>query len=255
MKIIKSGIFRALCAIVVGALLAMYREEMVEWLAKIIGILFFVSGLISVVSYFVERRHMEQLVSSEDGSISSLTPTFPIVGLGSLVMGVVLAVMPTTFITTMMYILAALLILGAIGQYASLIGARQFCTFSFIFWIFPTITLLAGIFIIANPMDSASLPFRIIGWAMMFYGVIEIINSIKIHSAKKAFQKIEEAKRAAEEQAAREAEDADVEEIKEEPVLEEQAQDISQEEQPSGTTSTTSTDNPLYILTDNTDSL
>ena len=35
MRIIQSAIFRALCAIVVGAMLVKYREDMVTWLTKI----------------------------------------------------------------------------------------------------------------------------------------------------------------------------------------------------------------------------
>lgn len=227
MKIIKSGIFRALCAVVVGVLLVMYDEQMVEWMAKIIGGLFFVSGLISVIGFLVDRSQL------------------PFVGVGSMILGIVLAVMPTTFITWIMYVLAALLILGAVGQYANLWQARKYSTFSFFYWVPPTITLAVGILILANPMETAALPFKIIGYAMMFYGVIETINSIQISRAKKAFMKAEET---------REAEEAEVEEIKEEPVQEEQAQEVSQEEEQKNDNQS-STDNPLYILTDNTDTL
>ncbi len=220
MKIVKSSFFRALCAIAIGAMLAMYREEMVQWLAIIVGGLFFISGLVSVISYFVEKT------------------TLPFVGAGSMILGIALMVMPSTFITWMMYGLAAMLIIGAIGQFVSLVDAKKYATFSVLYWVMPTITLLVGIFIIVKPIESAALPFRIIGWAMMFYGVVETIQAIKIYRVKK------------------EMETQGVQEVQEvQEVQGEQGVQGEKEVQEEKEENAESTDNPLYILTDDTNSL
>ena len=49
MKVLQSSVVRAVMAFVVGALIIKYREDTVHWLTVVIGALFIVSGLISVV--------------------------------------------------------------------------------------------------------------------------------------------------------------------------------------------------------------
>ena len=49
MKNLLNSLVRAVMAFVVGALIIKFREETVHWLTIVIGALFFVTGLISVV--------------------------------------------------------------------------------------------------------------------------------------------------------------------------------------------------------------
>jgi uncharacterized membrane protein HdeD (DUF308 family) len=204
MRILQSSIIRAICAIVVGYLLVMYRTEMVQWLTIATGALFFISGLVSVIAYYAEKRKaqktaerlaaMAEMREGKDAPENpedierAMRPPFPIVGLGSVILGVILAMMPTTFINGVMYVLAAILILGAINQYFNLAGIRKISTIPFLFWVFPTIILGVGIFMLVKPMEMSALPFRILGWCLMFYGVVECVNSIKIYKAKKEYE-------------------------------------------------------------------
>src|SRR3712207_9552030 len=99
MKVLQSSFFRAIIAIVVGALLVQYREQTVQWITISIGILFFLSGIISCATYFSARRSAAsapELFDVDGHKIEPLRPNFPIVGLGSLILGVILALMPTT---------------------------------------------------------------------------------------------------------------------------------------------------------------
>ena len=51
MKVFQSSVVRALCAIIVGALIVKYRELTVTWITIAIGVLFFLSGVFSCVTY------------------------------------------------------------------------------------------------------------------------------------------------------------------------------------------------------------
>jgi len=185
MKILQSSIFRALCALVTGFLLVMYREEMVQWLTIAIGALFFISGVISCATYFSESRSVKKARAEAGGVSNIVMPAFPIVGIGSIVLGAVLALMPATFVAWLMYFLAAILILGAINQFTTLAAVRKFSRVPFVFWLFPSVILLIGIFMIVKPMEMSALPFRILGWCIMLYGVVECINGIKIYQCRK----------------------------------------------------------------------
>ena len=121
MKLIKTSFFRAITAVIVGVLLIMYREETITWLTISIGILFFLSGLITCIIYFVTRNAESSEMNLDSAkSTPTFTPSFLLVGMGSLLLGLILALMPNSFVNWMVYILGALLILGAIGQYVLL---------------------------------------------------------------------------------------------------------------------------------------
>lgn len=192
MKIVQSSILRAIIAIAIGVLLIMYREAWMTWLVRCIGILFFMSGLISCVVYYVESKRIKNaapVFDAEGNEIIQRKPFFPIVGLGSMILGLFLALMPENFIKYAVYLLGAILILGAINQLFSLVRVRQINPVPFIYWIFPCVTFIFAIWIMLDPMEAASLPLLATGCCFIFYGVIEALNTFYIHRIKKAFEK------------------------------------------------------------------
>ena len=195
MKVVQSSFFRALCAIIIGALLIKYREQTVTWMTIVIGVMFFLSGVVSCAAYFSARNRKDtpQVFDAEGNQLTGFTPTFPIVGLGSIVLGLILALMPTTFITWLIYILAAILILGAINQFVSLAAIRSVAHIGFYFWIMPSLILLTGLIAIVYPSAIASAPLFVIGWCMLLYGVVEIINALKIGKIRRLKEKMAKA--------------------------------------------------------------
>ena len=156
MRLIQSSIIRSVVAIVIGILLVKYRLETMTWITIAAGIMFFISGIISCLVYYFEREKIlktSPLSDNKDSTENSAKPIFPIVGIGCAVLGIILTLMPNQFITWVVYIFAAILILGAINQFTNLIG-----------------------------------------WCLMFYGVVELINTIKINQMKRAYNKIEDSK-------------------------------------------------------------
>ena len=191
MKIFQSSIFRALCAIVVGVLLIKFPQDGVTWLTVAIGVLFLISGIIAVIAYMNVRKHAgEYTITDQQGRIiRGGQPTFPIVGAGSIILGLILAVTPGVFINGLMYILGAIMILGGLNQLMALVAARRLGSIPFSFWIAPSLILLTGLFVVLKPMETAELPLLILGWCSLVYGVTEIINSLKIHSVRKAAER------------------------------------------------------------------
>lgn len=204
MKFLQSSIFRALCAIIVGALVVYYRADALKGITIAIGVLFFISGVISLATYYSAVRHKSDVdvYDAEGNLIVSAKPSFPIVGIGSLVLGAILALMPSTFMTWLMYVLAAILVLGAISQYVMLAGAARIGHVGWFFWLMPSVILIIAIFAIVKPMETAEAPLFIIGWCMMLYGVVECMNAMKIQNERRKFLKAQEdAKKAAEAEA------------------------------------------------------
>ena len=225
MKLLQSSFFRAICSIVIGILLLKYPDNSVTWLTMAIGILFLLSGIIAMLSYWTARRHAGEytITDAEGNVISGSQPSFPIVGIGSVILGLTLMLSPDMFVRWLMYILGAMIILGSINQLIVLIAARRFGSIGAFFWIAPIILLIIGILIFVKPMESAELPLIILGWCMLVNGVTEVINSLMVYSLRKRMKRQQEEA----------AKGLEAEEIKEEPHLIEEVKEESIEDVPS----------------------
>ena len=179
MKILQSSVFRAISAIAIGCLLIKYPDNTVTWITVAIGILFLLSGLISLIVYVNARKNVSEfkILDTEGRVIAGEKPTFPIVGVGSLILGALLALTPNVFITALMYIIGGILILGAINQYMNLIKS---------------VVLLIGLYVIIKPMAPASMAMLILGWCSLLYGVTELVNSLKFHADKRKYKQAQE---------------------------------------------------------------
>lgn len=213
MKVFQSSIFRALCAIVVGALLVKYREQTVTWITIAIGVIFFVSGVISTVAYLSAKRQATkegvEIYDAKGNRLTRPVPPFPIVGIGSIILGAWLALFPNSFVNGLMFVLAGMLILGALNLFFNLAAATRFSSIGCLWWVLPVAIFLVGITALVKPSTIASAPLFIIGWGMMAYGMVDLVNTIKIHRCRKAFEKAQ--------QGNNEADVVTIEEITDEP--------------------------------------
>lgn len=168
MKILNSSLFRAICALLTGALLLAYGEQMVTWITIAIGVMFAVSGIISVVTYLsLKRQANGPIVYDANGNqLTGIKPAFPIVGIGSLLLGIILALMPNTFINSLMFVLAALLILGAINQMSNLVVMNRVARIGFFYWIVPVVIFIVGMAMLLKPSAFASIPLLVLGWCI-----------------------------------------------------------------------------------------
>lgn len=196
MKVFQSSIFRVLCAIVVGALLVKYREQTVTWITIAIGVIFFVSGVISTVAYLSAKRQATkegvEIYDAKGNRLTRPVPPFPIVGIGSIILGAWLALFPNSFVNGLMFVLAGMLILGALNLFFNLAAATRFSSIGCLWWVLPVAIFLVGITALVKPSTIASAPLFIIGWGMMAYGMVDLVNTIKIHRCRKAFEKAQQ---------------------------------------------------------------
>lgn len=196
MKIVHYSFIRALFAIATGALIVQYKEEMVTWMTMLIGVLFFLSGLIAIIMAYSRKRAAKKLYKKMQESNIDMGENYKmpntklnlgsvIAGIGSMLLGVTLATMPQTFVEFLVYILSAFLLLGAAQQFFTLATARSFGKVGFGWWIMPTLLFAAGCLALFKPSAIASFPLLFIGCSMIVYGIVECINSLKASNNRK----------------------------------------------------------------------
>ena len=202
MKVLQISAVRAIIVLVTGFLLVKYREDTMTWMTITVGVLFLISGLVACMVYYFEKEKVAKksakaaLQEGQQEEEDLKSPSFPIAGVGSIVLGIILAVMPNTFTTWMVYILSALLILGAVNQFMNLARSRQYTRVPVYMWVFPTISMVVAILLISRPIETDALFFtlKVIGWAFMYYGVLEFVLIIRMYLVRKAYDKAEAAK-------------------------------------------------------------
>lgn len=202
MKVLQISAVRAIIVLVTGFLLVKYREDTMTWMTITVGVLFLISGLVACMVYYFEKEKVAKktakaaLQEGQQEEEDLKSPSFPIAGVGSIVLGIILAIMPNTFTTWMVYILSALLILGAVNQFMNLARSRQYARVPVYMWVFPTVSMVVAILLISRPIETDALFFtlKVIGWAFMYYGVLEFVLIIRMYLVRKAYDKAEAAK-------------------------------------------------------------
>lgn len=191
MRILQSSLFRALSALVIGCLLIKYPDNTVNWITIAIGVLFLLSGIVSLLTYWNALRHVgEYTIYDAQGRIVAGTkPVFPFVGIGSIILGLILVLMPSQFVTALTYIIGIVLVLGALNLLMALVTARVFARLSFIFWLLPSMVLVVGIYFMVKPLEPASMTMSALGWLSLLYGVTEMVNALKLYRCRREFEK------------------------------------------------------------------
>lgn len=162
MKRMNYSIIRIVFALIIGLVLVNWPDAASDYLVITIGVLFIIPGLIGLIGYLTRDR--------------SVNRNFPIEGLGSLLFGLWLVIMPGFFANLLMYVLGIVLFLGGAQQLYSVVIARRWTSVPFGFYILPALILLSGLLILFNPTDARNTAFLIIGIASIVYAVSELIN-------------------------------------------------------------------------------
>lgn len=193
MKTKVSILLRSIGAIIIGVLLIKYSNNAVLWLTILIGVIFLISGLVSCITYLTGRNRKGidgiQILDATGRDITPARPSFPIIGLGSLLLGGLLTFAPSLFINFLVYGLALILILGALNQFFNLSSASRIVKIGLFWWIVPALILLTGLIALVKPSIIATAPLYIVGWCMIVYGVVEMINNIKISRCRRDYAK------------------------------------------------------------------
>jgi uncharacterized membrane protein HdeD (DUF308 family) len=170
----------------VGCFLVAYPDYTAKMLVIMVGLLFFIPGLVSIVLAFARPKVAEGQEYERKA--------FPIVGIGSSILGLVLIITPTVFIAIMMYILGVMLVTAGIYQIVEYKSFSKIMSASLWLYAIPVLVIMAGIFIFLNPIVSASLPFIVLGVSGIVYGVSEFVKFFVMKKAYSRLKKQDEAR-------------------------------------------------------------
>ena len=165
----KGGIYRAVLAILLGLALLIWPADALKYVVMLIGIVFLAIG---IIAFIISSRNREEHQRS----------FAPLSGIGSVILGLLLVCLPSTFATVFMFLLGFILVVAAVGQFVTLAAARQFGRIAPVSFLFPVLILIVGIVILFDPFSSAESVFILFGITAVF--MAEPICSTNIPSVK-----------------------------------------------------------------------
>ena len=168
----KGGIYRAVLAILLGLALLIWPADALKYVVMLIGIVFLAIG---IIAFIISSRNREEHQRS----------FAPLSGIGSVILGLLLVCLPSTFATVFMFLLGFILVVAAVGQFVTLAAARQFGRIAPVSFLFPVLILIVGIVI------SAESVFILFGITAVFYGVTDLLNQYSIRKMRKASEEKE----------------------------------------------------------------
>ncbi len=160
---------RSLCVLALGILLIAYSEKMPTWIVMAVGMLFIVPGSVAIAAWAFSRAERRPSAFS------------PLVGLGSICFGLFLLITPGSFVTILMYLLAAvLLVFGASQCYSFWNIRRNGVPLHAICYLVPVLTMGAGLYCLLRPSQTAALPFIIIGAACILHSLTDLCSVLVV---------------------------------------------------------------------------
>ena len=165
MKIIESkkSLIGSLLFLFFGALIFAYPNIVISTAAIIVGVLILLYGIFTIIKNYYETKH--------DSNTSSLGS---ILGITSIIVGILFIVLASSIAQIVQYILGAWIIFIGIERLIVALSMgksnNQFVTQL----VIAILLLSAGIYTLLR----ANLPLQIVGLVMMIYAVLEIIGYI-----------------------------------------------------------------------------
>lgn len=195
MKFIGSYVFRSMCALLIGLLLVVKANEMPVVLVMLIGALFLLPGLISVCVYLYSFFRTDAVVK----------PSFPLMSIGSIFLGGYLIAYPESFVTYLVVLIGIILTLAGISQLSTMVANRRITPFSWLLMLMPLVLVGVGMYSIMYSRDAAALPFKIIGFTLLYYGISDLFLALRTRHYSSIYAR-QQAKKEEEERRRREAE-------------------------------------------------
>ena len=213
MKLLKISIVRAIAALVVGVLLIKYDEAVLKGLTIALGVMFLIAGVVSLAGWVLQRGKKPSLQVYDNGQaqeVESAQAVFPIAGLGSLLLGFILSLTRSEeYLEWAMYLLGAVLVLGALNQVMNIVAARKMEPMGAWMWLAPIAIAVAAVVAMLKGLVPPETTTTILGATAIVYAVVEVVYSILFSNVKHRFEKTQAQVRRANEVMA-EASDAEL---------------------------------------------
>ena len=169
---------RSLVTAAIGILLLALREQAMPFIVMCLGVLFMLPGIFTLALFLIPKLR-------RNSAAGSSAVIIPIMAFGSLLLGLWMFLQPAFFVTIIMWILGAVMIIMGGTQIISLLMAKRRVKVSILLFFLPLLILLTGAIVLLNPFEAASVPFIILGVGAIVTALSDMINTLFLKFTRK----------------------------------------------------------------------
>ncbi len=163
-----NNIVRGLLVAVVGILLISLNESVMPFLVRLLGVVFFLPALISLVNLYVKHKGAQ------------LFPMLMmnVINVGSVILGVLLMLFPVAFLEFFVILLAVMLLCISLLQAYGAISLYRLQKHGLGLIVTPLLLFIMSIVLLFNPFDAISTATVIVGICLVVSGGSDIVISV-----------------------------------------------------------------------------
>lgn len=177
--ILKNAAFRAVCILIAG-ILFISQPQAATWFTIVTGVCFILPGSAALVSLFGRPAG------------TGVPFMYVLLSVGCILFGLVLVFLPDVFQASLLYVMAALLVvLGAVQLWSVLSERKRGILLSGYFLVPPVLLVLAAIYLFLFRLDSPEVPpFVVTGCAFVLYALSDLLLAFSIHRSRKKVERL-----------------------------------------------------------------
>lgn len=179
------SIIRGVAFLLLGIALLFWPDSMLNLIVKVIAAFLIAIGIVSL--YFNIKANKEAEKEESDGKSGSndIFRTFATLNVAIyLFFGLLIFIFPGFFVSILVFLFGAILLLLGIGQFVNLFISGRHISVPAYFYVIPAIITISGIILFFQPFTAKNVLTMFFGGCVAGYGIVEIISGWMLRAVK-----------------------------------------------------------------------
>ena len=173
------SVVRGILILALGVALLLWPESMLNIIVKLIAAFLIAAGLVTL--YFTSSAKKEEEKRGEKSILSA----FAILNIAVyLSFGILIFIFPSFFVSILVFLFGAILLLLGIGQLVNLFLSGRHTKLSGYLYIVPVVVTICGIILFFQPFTAKNVLTMFFGGCLAVYGVEEVLSSWMLRNVK-----------------------------------------------------------------------
>ena len=166
------SVFRGAIVLILGLALLIWPDYMLNTIVKFIASFLIVAGLVAL--YFTARASKKEQNNNGNSLLSAFASVNIIVYLG---FGLIIFLFPSFFVSILVFLFGAILLLLGISQLANLIISGKHIKISAYLYIVPILVTICGIVLFFQPFTAKNILTMFFGGCLACSGAVELLSA------------------------------------------------------------------------------
>lgn len=173
---------RGVLILALGLALLIWPDAMLNIIVKLIAAFLIAAGLVTL--YFAQNKKEKEVQVPQDES-KSLLSSFASLNIAVyLCFGILIFIFPSFFVSILVFLFGAILLLLGIGQLINLFVSARHTKLSGYMYIVPAVITICGIILFFQPFTAKNLLTMFFGGCLAGYGAVELVSSWMLRKVK-----------------------------------------------------------------------